>query len=74
MTHTTATLAAELDTDPRTLRKFLRASEQGVGKGQRYSLPADKRSIATMKKKFAKWVEADIAAKTAKSDKALDAD
>ena len=69
-TITTAELAAELDTTPRTLRKFLR-SEEGpgkVGKGARYALPADKRSINALAKKFAKWVEATEAAKAAESD------
>lgn len=53
--HTTASLAATLDTDPRTLRKFLRSQERGVGKGARYSLDLNARSIATMRKEFDAW-------------------
>lgn len=67
-TITTAELAEQLETTPRTLRKFLR-SDQGpgkVGKGARYALPAGKREIASLAKKFAKWTEAQEAAKAAK--------
>jgi phage antirepressor YoqD-like protein len=76
-TITTRELADALDTDARTLRKFLRANEQGVGKGARYALPANARSIAAMKKKFTKWaegVEAAKAAKTTESDITPDED
>lgn len=73
-TITTAELAAELDTTPRTLRKFLRAEGEGVGKGSRYALPATKRDIASLGKKFAKWTEAQEAAKAAKAAKATESD
>ena len=63
-TITTTALAEEIGTDPRTLRKFLRSEDRGVGKGSRYDLPGDKRSIAALAKRFAKWDEAR------KSDKA----
>lgn len=55
---TTAQLAAELDTTPRTLRKFLRSDAsgiEGVGKGARYSLPSSKREVASLRKKFDAW-------------------
>ena len=55
---TTTTLAAEFDTTPRTLRKFLRSNESGiesVGKGSRYSLPTAKREVNSLKKKFDAW-------------------
>lgn len=64
-TITTAELAAELDTTPRTLRKFLRADadandkkDELPGKGKRYALPANARAIASMRKKFAAWEDA----------------
>lgn len=60
---TTATLAADLDTTPRTLRKFLRAQDMGVGKGARYSLPTSKREVASLKKRFIAWQEATEAKK-----------
>lgn len=58
MSQTTASLAEAFDTTPRTLRKFLRAEGMGVGKGSRYSLPASKREVNALNKKFAAWVEA----------------
>lgn len=63
-TATTAEIASELNTTPRELRKFLRASSQGVGKGSRYALPANARDLAKMRKNFASWVEARDAAKS----------
>lgn len=69
-TATTADIATAIGTDPRTLRKFLRATTDKTdqpGKGSRYTLPADKRSIAALAKKFSKWDEAR------KADKADDA-
>ena len=71
---TTATLATELDTTPRTLRRFLRAESQGVGKGSRYSLELNKRDITTMTKKFRSWAEADEAAKAAKKVTEVESD
>lgn len=76
-THTTATLAATLDTTPRTLRKFLRSQSQGVGKGARYSLDLNARSIAAMRKEFDAWqaarAEKIIADAPAEGDDAPDA-
>ena len=72
-TITPAQLADELNTDPRTLRKFLRANARsnGVetpGKGSRWALDGSKRSIASYAKKFAAWDEARKAALEAKTD------
>lgn len=55
---TTTTLAQELDTTPRTLRKFLRSEGMGVGKGSRYALPTSKREVQALAKKFNAWDEA----------------
>lgn len=71
--HTTASLAASLDTDPRTLRKFLRSQGAGVGKGARYSLDLNARSTATMRKEFDAW-QAARAAKIIDDAPAPDAD
>lgn len=63
---TTAQIAEAIGTDPRTLRKFLRATtdkSDQPGKGARYALSADKRSIAALAKKFSKWDEARTADK-----------
>lgn len=57
-TATTATIAAEFDTTPRELRKFLRSTASGiesVGKGSRYALPSTKREMLALRKKFDAW-------------------
>lgn len=78
-TITTAELAEALGTDPRTLRKFLRADARSrdaadtlPGKGSRYALDGSKRSITALGKKFAKWTTAQEAAKAAKADESPD--
>lgn len=53
--HTTASLAATLDTTPRELRKFLRSQDRGVGKGSRYALDLNAKGVATMRKDFDAW-------------------
>ncbi len=63
---TTTALAADLNTNPRTLRKFLRSDASGVeavGKGSRYALPTAKREVAALKKKFDAWGAAQAEAK-----------
>lgn len=59
--HTTASLAASLETTPRELRKFLRSQAMGVGKGSRYALDINSRGVATMRKEFAAWSAARAA-------------
>ena len=68
MAQTTADLAAAFNTTPRTLRKFLRAEDKGVGKGSRYSLPTAKREVAAMNKRFTAWQEAIAAKKVEAKD------
>ncbi len=63
MTNTTATLATELNTTPRELRKFLRSPDSGiesVGKGSRYALPNSKREVASLRKKFDAYSAAKV--------------
>ena len=60
---TTAQVAEKLDTDARTLRKFLR-DDRGegkavVGKGKRYQI--DAKEVSGLSKKFAAWTEARAA-------------
>lgn len=50
---TTRQVAEALGTDPRTLRKFLRSQERGVGAGSRYEFKQG--DIADLKKGFAAW-------------------
>lgn len=63
---TTTELAADFDTTPRELRKFLRSADSGiesVGKGSRYSLPKGKREVTALRKRFDAWGEARKAEK-----------
>ena len=58
-TRTVKEIAVEFETDPRTLRKVLRDTlpkEDQPGKGSRYAIEA--RSVRSLKKQFATWVEA----------------
>lgn len=72
-TLTTAEVATELGTTPRELRKYLRSAEKGVGKGSRYALPANKREMTSLRKKFDAWGAAQVEAKAAKiNDEAID--
>lgn len=64
---TTTTLAAEFETTPRTLRKFLRSDESGiesVGKGSRYALPTAKREVTALRRRFDAWEAARTAPST----------
>lgn len=53
---TTREVAEKLGTDPRTLRRFLRAKDKGVGTGARYEF--EPRDIAPLKKSFTSWDKA----------------
>lgn len=74
-TITTAELATELDTTPRTLRKFLRsdARSQGKGdtlpgKGSRYAI--ERKAVKGLASRFSKWQAAEAAAKAERAAKA----
>jgi hypothetical protein len=57
-TLTPTEFAATVDSDGRTVRKFLRsihAKEDQPGKGSRWSLPGDKRSVTKLQKQFKEW-------------------
>lgn len=72
---TTAELAAEIGTTPREVRKFLRSDEspiEPVGKGSRYSI--EKRQVAQLRKKYAKWDEARKADSEDNSDEVPESD
>lgn len=58
MTITTADAATALATTPRELRKFLRSDAskiESVGKGARYALKGDAKSITALRKRFDAW-------------------
>jgi predicted transcriptional regulator len=70
-------LATELDTTPREVRKFLRADAkaQGTatpGKGARYQI--ERKQVASLKKRFAKWDEARKAPEADEAPEPTDAD
>jgi phage terminase Nu1 subunit (DNA packaging protein) len=53
---TASELATELDTDARTIRKFLRSvtpKENQPGKGSRWNF--EKKSLRTLRKQFSTW-------------------
>lgn len=60
------TLAATLETDPRTLRAFLRGLDRGVGRGStyRWSSPSDAAVVAIV----AAWREQPASEPTATED------
>lgn len=61
---TSAELATELETTPRTLRKFLRSvtpKENQPGKGSRWSI--EKRDLRKLRKQFSDWKAAQDAAR-----------
>jgi predicted transcriptional regulator len=67
---TTKDFAAEIGTDPKTLRKYLRSvtpRDEQPGKGSRWVLPGTKTAINAHRKSFAKWQkeQADAAAERA---------
>jgi hypothetical protein len=78
VSYTTATLAPELDTTPKELRKFLRSDLSGiesVGKGGRYTLEFTATQLGQLKKKYAKFVaEVEAKREAAKTEGPTEAD
>lgn len=70
---TTAEFAQALETDPRTVRKFLRSitpKDEQPGKGSRWSLPANKQSVNKLSKQFRDWSAKQAEEKAARAEKA----
>ena len=70
---TPAELATELGTDARTTRKFLRSitpRDEQPGKGSRWGIKGTKSNIAALRKQYAKFDEAQQAARAARAEKA----
>lgn len=65
-TRTPKELAQDWDTDPRTVRKFLRSNDIRVGKGNRHAIEA--KDVRKLRKQFDTWV----AAKNEKADEVLE--
>lgn len=67
-------LAQRFETDPRTVRKFLRSKDgmnARVGKGQRWEIEA--RTVKSLQKRFTSWNAAQIEARNAAKNDATDA-
>lgn len=65
-TITTTEFAAELDTDTRTARKFLRSitpKDEQPGKGARWAIAGTKTNLNKMRKQFKEWSEHQAAEK-----------
>jgi hypothetical protein len=63
MTKTVKEIAQEFETDPRTLRKFLRDTlpkDEQPGKGSRYAIEG--KQVRSLRSKFNKWTEEKAAA------------
>jgi hypothetical protein len=74
-TMTTAEVAADLQTTPRALRKFLRSDSctiEAVGKGSRYAIT--KGQIRSLRSQYAKFLTAQEALKAEKADNAPEGD
>lgn len=74
VSYTTATLAAEVATTPKELRKFLRSDASGiesVGKGGRYNIELTATQLAKLKKNHTAWVAAQDEAKKERQAAAL---
>lgn len=59
-TMNTTEVAAEFDTTPRNLRKFLRSDagkNETVGKGARWNI--EKKELRSLRTRFAKWEKAN---------------
>lgn len=72
MTKTVKEIAQEFETDPRTLRKFLRDTlpkDEQPGKGSRYAIEG--KQVRSLKSKFGKWTE-EKAAKVATDEDAAE--
>lgn len=55
---TPAEFATTVDSDGRTVRKFLRSitpKDEQPGKGSRWTLPGTKREVTKLQKQFAEW-------------------
>lgn len=73
---TTTEFAAELNTDARTARKFLRSitpKDEQPGKGSRWAIDGSKRSLTQMRKNFNTWHAAQLEERAKRAQDAADA-
>lgn len=71
----TQDFASQLGTDPRTVRKYLRSitpKDEQPGKGSRWVLDGNKKSITSHKKRFNEWHAAQLQAAADRAAKAAE--
>ncbi len=74
-TMTPAEFAVEVDSDGRTVRKFLRSitpKDEQPGKGSRWSLPGTKREVTKLQKQFREWSATQAEEKAARAQAAAE--
>lgn len=67
--------ATTVDSDGKTVRKFLRSitpREEQPGKGSRWTLPAGKRDLTRLQKQFREWSAAQAEERAARAQKAAE--
>lgn len=72
---TTNEFATELGTDARTARKFLRSitpKDEQPGKGSRWVIEGNKRSLTQMRKRFNEWNAAQAEEKARRAQEAAE--
>ena len=68
--------AASVNSDGKTVRKFLRSitpREDQPGKGGRWALPDGKRELTKLRKQFAEWHKAELEARAERARQAAEA-
>ena len=76
-TMTPTEFATEVNSDGRTVRKFLRSitpTENHPGKGSRWTLPGTAREVTKMKKQFNEWTSSQDEAKAAREAAKVEAE
>lgn len=74
-TMTPTEFAATVESDGRTVRKFLRSitpKDAQPGKGSRWSLPATKREVTKLQKQFREWSARQAEEKAARAQEAAE--
>ena len=72
---TPAEFASQVNSDGRTVRKFLRSitpRDEQPGKGSRWELKGDKRSVTALTKQFQKWTAKQAEERAARAAKAAE--
>jgi hypothetical protein len=74
-TITPTEFAATVSSDGKTVRKFLRSitpKDEQPGKGSRWALPASKREVTALTKRFRTWEAEEKAARAERAQKAAE--